>query len=211
MHVQRALIFRGVRERPTSISTASICAACRNMPPRWKRCVRLGGRRSGRGAGPGVRGPRRSRRTPSSGALAMTKEIEDGHGERNQAASLDGRGHQEAGPRKAARAWSTRSAIRTNGAITAPSRSSAATMSATWTRATVFESRRQLEKIGKPVDRGEWGMTPPTVNAYYDPQMNDINFPGGRAAAAAVRSEDGRRAQLWRHRRHHRPRTHARL
>ncbi|HEX9160850.1 MAG TPA: M13 family metallopeptidase, partial [Thermoanaerobaculia bacterium] len=47
------------------------------------------------------------------------------------------------------------------------------------TNATVFESRRELTKIGKPVDRGEWGMTPPTVNAYYNPQMNDINFPAG--------------------------------
>ncbi len=46
-------------------------------------------------------------------------------------------------------------------------------------RATQFESRRQLNKIGKPLDRGEWGMTPPTVNAYYSAQMNDINFPAG--------------------------------
>ena len=46
-------------------------------------------------------------------------------------------------------------------------------------RATEFESRRQLAKIGKPLDRSEWGMTPQTVNAYYDPQMNDINFPAG--------------------------------
>jgi endothelin-converting enzyme/putative endopeptidase len=46
-------------------------------------------------------------------------------------------------------------------------------------RATIFESKRQLAKIGKPLDRGEWGMTPPTVNAYYNPQMNDINFPAG--------------------------------
>jgi endothelin-converting enzyme/putative endopeptidase len=46
-------------------------------------------------------------------------------------------------------------------------------------RATVFESRRELNKIGKPVDRDEWGMTPPTVNAYYSQQMNDINFPAG--------------------------------
>ena len=46
-------------------------------------------------------------------------------------------------------------------------------------RATEFESRRDLAKIGKPVDRGEWGMTPPTVNAYYNPQLNDINFPAG--------------------------------
>ena len=46
-------------------------------------------------------------------------------------------------------------------------------------RASVFESRRQIAKIGKPVDRDEWGMTPPTVNAYYDSAMNDINFPAG--------------------------------
>ena len=46
-------------------------------------------------------------------------------------------------------------------------------------RARMFEFDRQLAKIGKPVDRGEWSMTPPTVNAYYDPQMNDINFPAG--------------------------------
>ncbi len=46
-------------------------------------------------------------------------------------------------------------------------------------RGDAFEMRRQLAKIGRPVDRGEWAMTPPTVNAYYDPQMNDINFPAG--------------------------------
>ncbi len=46
-------------------------------------------------------------------------------------------------------------------------------------RARTFEFHRQLAKIGKPVDRGEWGMTPPTVNAYYNPQVNDINFPAG--------------------------------
>jgi endothelin-converting enzyme/putative endopeptidase len=47
------------------------------------------------------------------------------------------------------------------------------------TRSILFESERDLNKIGKPVDRNEWGMTPPTVNAYYNPQMNDINFPAG--------------------------------
>jgi putative endopeptidase len=46
-------------------------------------------------------------------------------------------------------------------------------------RARKFEFDRQLAKIGKPVDHGEWDMTPPTVNAYYNPQMNDINFPAG--------------------------------
>ena len=46
-------------------------------------------------------------------------------------------------------------------------------------RAREFESHRQLAKIGNPVDRQEWGMSPPTVNAYYNPTMNDINFPAG--------------------------------
>jgi len=46
-------------------------------------------------------------------------------------------------------------------------------------RGTRFEYQRQLAKIGQPVDRGEFGMTPPTVNAYYNGQMNDINFPAG--------------------------------
>jgi putative endopeptidase len=42
-----------------------------------------------------------------------------------------------------------------------------------------FELNRQLNKIGKPVNEKEWGMTPPTVNAYYNPPQNDINFPAG--------------------------------
>ena len=46
-------------------------------------------------------------------------------------------------------------------------------------RAGEFEGRRQINKVGKPVDHAEWDMTPPTVDADYDPQMNDINFPAG--------------------------------
>jgi putative endopeptidase len=42
-----------------------------------------------------------------------------------------------------------------------------------------FEAARQLAKIGRPVDRDEWVMTPPTVNAYYDAQLNAMNFPAG--------------------------------
>lgn len=42
-----------------------------------------------------------------------------------------------------------------------------------------FERARDLAKIGKPVDKGEWLMSPPTVNAYYDPQQNNVNFPAG--------------------------------
>ncbi len=44
-------------------------------------------------------------------------------------------------------------------------------------RGRAFEAQRQLDKIGKPVDRNEWGMTPQTINAYYNPLMNEIVFP----------------------------------
>jgi len=46
-------------------------------------------------------------------------------------------------------------------------------------RTSTFELARQLAKIGKPVDKTDWDMSQPTVNAYYDPQHNDINFPAG--------------------------------
>ena len=45
--------------------------------------------------------------------------------------------------------------------------------------ASQYERTYQFAKIGKPIDRGEWGMTPPTLNAYYNPQMNEIVFPAG--------------------------------
>jgi predicted metalloendopeptidase len=45
--------------------------------------------------------------------------------------------------------------------------------------ASIFEEKRNLNKLGKPVDKSEWGMTPPTVNAYYNPSENNINFPAG--------------------------------
>jgi len=46
-------------------------------------------------------------------------------------------------------------------------------------RSRQFEEARSWGKLGKPVDLNEWGMSPPTVNAYFNPQMNDINFPAG--------------------------------
>ena len=44
-------------------------------------------------------------------------------------------------------------------------------------RANAFDYQRNLNKLGKPIDRTEWGMTPQTVNAYYNPEMNEIVFP----------------------------------
>ncbi|GAC1416363.1 MAG: M13 family metallopeptidase [Burkholderiaceae bacterium] len=46
-------------------------------------------------------------------------------------------------------------------------------------RAAAFEFNRNLAKLGRPIDRSEWGMTPPTVNAYYNPTMNEMVFPAG--------------------------------
>jgi endothelin-converting enzyme/putative endopeptidase len=46
-------------------------------------------------------------------------------------------------------------------------------------RVRTFNFARQMGKIGKPVDKGEWMMSPPTVNAYYEPQQNNVNFPAG--------------------------------
>jgi putative endopeptidase len=47
------------------------------------------------------------------------------------------------------------------------------------TNARIFETKRNLAKLGKPIDRTEWGMSPPTVNAYYNSSMNEIVFPAG--------------------------------
>ncbi|MFI4919308.1 MAG: M13 family metallopeptidase [Legionellales bacterium] len=46
-------------------------------------------------------------------------------------------------------------------------------------RVNVFLNTRELNKIGKPIDRSEWEMTPQTINAYYDPSMNNLNIPAG--------------------------------
>ncbi len=77
--------------------------------------------------------------------------------------------------------------------------------------ATVFEFHRQLDKIGRPVDRSEWTMTPPTINAYYDPQLNTINFPAGILQPPLFRSEHGRCGELWGHWNGDWARDHARV
>ena len=57
------------------------------------------------------------------------------------------------------------------------------------TRARVFDWHRDADRLGQPTDRDEWGMTPYTVNAYYNPTFNEIVFPGGDPAAAVLRSQ----------------------
>ena len=57
--------------------------------------------------------------------------------------------------------------------------------------ATKFDYDYEMAKVGKPTDRLEWGMTPQTVNAYYNPTDNTINFPGSDPAAAVLRRQGG--------------------
>jgi putative endopeptidase len=147
------------------------------LPPRWKRCVRLTDRKLGFALGEEFV---RRTFTPKTkdDALRMTKLVEDSMQEEiekldwmspqtKQAALAKLHGtRNKVGYPEQWRDYSTVEVKRDDfyGDVL---------------RANTFESRRQLNKIGKPVDKGEWGMTPPTVNAYYNPQMNDINFPAG--------------------------------
>jgi len=147
------------------------------MPPRWKRCVRRVDADLGEALGQ-VFVERTFAPATKQRALAMTQEIEasmereirqlDWMGDATKQRALE-KLHAIVNKIGYPDKWRDYSSIRISrddhfGNVE---------------RATVFESRRELAKIGKPVDRTEWQMTPPTVNAYYDAQMNDINFPAG--------------------------------
>ena len=78
-------------------------------------------------------------------------------------------------------------------------------------RAADFETTRDWAKVGKPVDRNEWDMTPPTVNAYYNPQMNDVNFPAGVLQPPLYDPKMDDAPNYGNTGFDHRPRTHPRL
>jgi len=147
------------------------------QPPRWKRCVRLVDQQLGEALGQEfVR--RAFNPELKAKALHMTRQIEDAMGADIKALDwMSDRTKQKALEKLHAvvnkigypEKWRDYSSVTIRrddffGNVE---------------RADRFESKRELAKIGKPLDRGEWGMTPPTVNAYYSPQMNDINFPAG--------------------------------
>jgi endothelin-converting enzyme/putative endopeptidase len=148
-----------------------------DMQPRWKRCVQYTDRNLGEALGqvyvrktfpPDVEA--RTLDVVRRIETAMRKRIENldwmSSATKQQAlAKLNGIRNKIGHPEK----WRDYSSIR----ITRDD------FAGNVDRASAFESRRDIDKVGKPVDRGEWEMTPPTVNAYYDPQMNDINFPAG--------------------------------
>jgi putative endopeptidase len=173
----RARYLSGAFEREDFNFYGAHLRGVKQMKPRWKRCVEYVDRDLGEALGQEfVRktyGPDTKAR-----ALAMTREIQKamevdlhelawmGEETKKQAlAKLHGMVDKIGYPDKW-RDYSSLDIVRGDFAGNVD-------------RATRFESRRQLAKIGKPLDRGEWQMTPPTVNAYYDPQMNDINFPAG--------------------------------
>ncbi|ALK95764.1 peptidase M13 [Massilia sp. WF1] len=147
------------------------------QPPRWKRCVALVDRQLGEALGQEFVSRAFSPELKAK-SLHMTRQVEEAM--KKDIDSLDWMS-----PATKQRAQEKLAAIvnkigypdrwRDYGAYTVKPGDFAGNVE----RGNVFESRRQLAKIGKPLDRGEWSMTPPTVNAYFDPQMNDINFPAG--------------------------------
>lgn len=149
----------------------------KEMQPRWKRCVQFTDRDLGEALGQAYVSKVFSPQLKQS-TLEMVKLIEDAMEQRIQ--QLDWMG-----PETKAQALAKLHGIRNK--IGYPDKwrdySSVNIASNDFLgnvqRATEFERHRNINKIGKPVDHSEWGMTPPTVNAYYNPQMNDINFPAG--------------------------------
>ena len=95
----------------------------------------------------------------------------------HQHAAVDERGHQGAGAREARVRSPRRSATPTSSRTTRRSRPTPTDLLGNARRALAVAMDRELAKIGSPIDRDEWYMTPQTVNAYYNPTMNEIVFP----------------------------------
>jgi len=149
----------------------------KEMEPRWKRCVRRVDRDLGEALGQ-VFAEKTFTPATKASAVAMTREIEK---------AMEADLHQLAWMGDATKQKALEKLHGVVNKIGYPSQWRDYTSvvitpddyAGDAARCDSFENHRQLAKIGKPVDRSEWGMTPPTVNAYYDPQMNDINFPAG--------------------------------
>jgi endothelin-converting enzyme/putative endopeptidase len=147
------------------------------MPPRWKTCTRQVDRYLGEALGQEF-----VRRTFSAGMKAqtqkMTEQIETAMGQEIQ-------GLDWMSPATKQEALRKLHAIRNK--IGYPDRwrdyTSLTIKPSDYfgnvQRSSQFQDAREWHKLGRPVDRDEWGMTPPTVNAYFNAQMNDINFPAG--------------------------------
>ena len=167
--------------------------------------------RARRAARPAVR----ARRVPRRRARTRAEELVNGDRARRSAENLDELAWMDDATKAKAREKldqdrAITSAIPTSGGRTT-SRSTRRTSARTRSPPTTFDVQRQLAKIGKPVDRSEWQMTPPTVNAYYNPHLNDMVLPRRHPAAAVLRGEGVDPGEPRRHGHGRRPRAHARL
>jgi endothelin-converting enzyme/putative endopeptidase len=181
----------------------------KEQQPRWKKCVGLVDRNLGEALGKEFV-DRAFPKELKADVVTMTQAIQDAMKTR-----IEGLDWMSAKTKKQASTSSprcgTRSATRRVARLPDRSTSSAATSSGTSAAPVAFETKRQLAKIGKPVDRGEWGMTPPTVNAYYNGQMNDMNFPAGVLLPPLYDPKMDAAPNYGNTGRHHRPRADPRV
>jgi predicted metalloendopeptidase len=148
----------------------------KELQPRWKRCVQLTDRSLGDAVGekyvekafPG-QSKERTRQLVALIEKEMAADIDSltwmsGATKEQALVKLKGVTNKIGYPEK----WKDYSGVAINSNLVSDVRD-----------AREFEIHRTVNKIGKPVDRAEFGMTPPTVNAYYNPLQNNINFPAG--------------------------------
>ena len=172
----RAVSVERFRQDATSPSTAPRCRARREQQARWKRGVSTVSGAMGEAIGQQYV----AKYFPPATKAAADELVKNVIAAMGDAASTTSTGWR---PRPRPRRTPSsppsprRSAIPTSGAIIRRCRSSAAISSATSRAPTRSSIERDLTKLGQPIDRGEWFMTPMTINAYANPTMNEIVFP----------------------------------
>ena len=151
----------------------------KEMKPLWKRCVESTDQLLGEALGQKYV----EKYFPPEAKARMQEMVAEPaprDGRDHRGPGVDGPGDQEEGAREARDVQPEGRLSRTSGRTTAGSRSAATSY---WERrrspGARFNVEDNLEQIGKPVDRGRWGMTPPTSDAYYNPLLNEIVFPAG--------------------------------
>ena len=179
------------------------------MPPRWKRCVGHVDRYLGEALGQEFVARTFAPETKQT-ALVMTKQIEAAMQSEIDSLDLDEPRHQTAALAKL-HAVSNKIGYPDKWRDYCSLTIERADYFGNVQHAHAFASEARLGKVGKPVDQNEWYMSPPTVNAYYDPQMNDINFPAGVLQPPLYDPKEDDAPNYGRHRRHHRPRADPRL
>ena len=149
----------------------------KEMPPRWKKCTRLVDRQLGEALGQVFVAKTFAPQTKQE-ALEMTKQIEAEMGSDIKDLNWMSEATKQQALTKL-QAIVNKIGYPDKWRDYSPVEIKPDDFAGNVRHAAEFEEARELGKIGKPVDRTEWFMTPPTVNAYYDPQTNDINFPAG--------------------------------